>query len=153
MLDLKLIRTKPNDLEQTYTHGELFVKDNSGKGIDFCYTLEDTVRDLNMNGKFDGAEKKIYGKTAIPFSPKGEPYKGQVTMSATFKREMPLIMDVPEFMGIRMHGGNTDKDSLGCILVAHNTDNKGKIWGTAEHDLTKLIKANDKEGKFTIEII
>jgi hypothetical protein len=149
MIELRLIRQKPKSEDQTFTHGELFIKVNNGNWLDFCYTLEDTVRDLNMNGKFDDKEKKVYGKTAIPFNK----YKGQVTMSSTFKREMPLIMDVPEFIGIRIHGGNTDKDSLGCILVAHNTDNKGKVWGTAEHDLTKLIKANDEEGKFTIEII
>jgi hypothetical protein len=149
MIELRLIRTNPKDIKQTFTHGNLFVKDILGKWIDFSYTLEDTVRDINKNGKFDGDEKKIYGKTAIPFGK----YEGQVTMSSAFKREMPLIKDVPEFIGIRMHGGNTDKDSLGCILVAHNTDNKGKIWGSAERDLTKLIKADNKEGKFTIEII
>ena len=149
MIELRLIRQTPKDINQTFTHGELFVKDNSGKWLDFCYTLEDQVRDINMNGKFDGNEKKVYGKTAIPFNK----YKGQVTLSSAFKREMPLIMDVPEFIGIRMHGGNTEDDSLGCILIAYETDNNGKIWDTAEHDLTKLIKANDKEGKFTIEII
>jgi len=148
MIELRLIRTNPNDINQSFTHGDLFMKDGLGDWIHFCYTLEDTVRDINKSGDFDDEEKKVYGKTAIPFNK----YKGQVTMSGTFKRDMPLIKDVPKFSGIRIHGGNTDKDSLGCILVAHNTDNKGKIWGTAEHDLTKLIKANDKDYKFTIEI-
>ena len=83
MIELKLIRTKPNSLEQSYTHGELFFWDTGlGKWLDFCYTLEDTVRDLNMNGKFDGDEKKIYGKTAIPFSPKGKPYKSPLPPDA-----------------------------------------------------------------------
>lgn len=153
MIKLKLIRKNPENLEQEYTHGELFIKDNGNKWLDFCYTLEDTVRDINKNGKFDGDEKKIYGKTAIPFSPKDKPYKGQITYSNTFEREMPAIFNVSEFSGIRMHGGNDDGDTLGCVLVAHNTDNKGKIWGSAERDLTNLIQQNNKEGKFTIEII
>lgn len=149
MIELKLIRTKPKSLEQNYTHGDLFIKDNSGKWLDFCFTLEDKVRDLNMNGKFDGDEKKVYGETAIPFGF----YHGEVTYSNAFKRQMPLIKNVPEFKGIRIHGGNDKDDTFGCLLVAHNTDNRGKIWGSAEKELTNLIKQNDNNGKFTIEII
>ena len=91
----------------------------------------------------------IPGETAIPFGF----YHGQVTYSPAFKREMPLIKNVPGFNGIRIHGGNNIDDTYGCILVAHNTDNEGKIWGSAESDLTTLIKANDIHGKFTIKII
>ena len=149
MINLRLIRTTPKSINQEFTHGEMFIKDSKGKWLDFCFTLEDQTRDINMNGKFDGYEKKVYGKTAIPFGK----YKGQVTMSNHFKRELPLIMNVPEFIGIRIHGGNDKEDTLGCILVAHNTDNNGKIWGSSEKELTNLIKQNDKEGKFTIEII
>lgn len=149
MIKLKLIRKTPKDINQMFTHGELFIQDSQGNWLDFCYTLEDKVRDINKDGKFDGDEKKVYGETAIPFGF----YHGQVTFSGTFKREMPLIKDVPEFQGIRIHGGNDKEDTLGCLLVAHNTDWKGKIWGSAEKELTNLIKQNDKYGKFTIEII
>ena len=149
MIKLKLIRETPDNIEQKFTHGELFIKSNGDKWLDFCYTLEDQVRDINKSGDFDGEEKKVYGETAIPFGF----YHGQVTFSNRFKREMPAIFDVPGFEGIRMHGGNTNKDTLGCPLVAHNTDNKGKIWGSAESELTKLIKENDINGKYTIEII
>lgn len=147
MIHLKLIRQKPKDINQRYTHGELFVKDGSGKWLDFCYTLEDQIRDINMNGKFDGEEKKVYGETSIPFNT----YQGEVTYSNAFKRPMPLIKDVPEFSGIRIHGGNKIADTYGCVLVAHNTDNKGSIWGSAEKDLTKLIEQNGNT--FDIEII
>lgn len=149
MIQLKLIRTNPKDVNQKYTHGNLLIKMSKGEYKDFCYTLEDTVRDINKNGIFDGEETKIYGETAIPFGF----YHGQVTYSPKFKRDMPLIKDVPEFTGIRIHGGNDEDDTYGCLLVAHNTDNKGKIWGSAEKELTQLIKKNDKYGKFTIEII
>ena len=148
-MKLKLIRTNPKSVSQKFTHGNLFYEDLNGELIHFSYTLEDQVRDIDKSGKFDGEEKKVYGKTAIPF----DIYKGQVTLSNRFKRDMPAIFDVPEFEGIRIHGGNTAKDTLGCVLVAHNTDNNGKIWGSAEKELTSLIKADNKEGKFTIEII
>ena len=136
MIQLRLIRSNPKDIKQRYTSGELFVWSEVKKTwLDFCFTLEDKVRDINKDGEFDNGEVKIYGETAIPFGK----YDGQVTWSPKFNRKMPLIKNVPEFSGIRIHGGNDIEDTEGCILVAHNTDWKGKIWGSAEHELTNLI--------------
>ena len=67
-----------------------------------CYTLEDVER-----------EKKIYGKTAIP---KGT-YEIVMTMSNRFKIVLPLLLNVPNFEGVRVHVGNYPKDTEGCILL------------------------------------
>ncbi|HYE75652.1 MAG TPA: DUF5675 family protein [Blastocatellia bacterium] len=67
-----------------------------------CYTLEDVVR-----------SHKIKSQTAIPAGR----YQIKITPSARFKRDLPLLLDVPEFEGIRIHPGNTDADTEGCILV------------------------------------
>ena len=67
-----------------------------------CFTLEDAIRDA-----------KVAGKTAIP----ANDYVVLVTPSHRFQRELPELMDVPGFTGIRIHAGNTVADTEGCILV------------------------------------
>ena len=67
-----------------------------------CHTLEDVQRDV-----------KIKAETAIPWGM----YKVVITMSNRFKRKLPLLLDVPNFEGVRIHGGNTEADTHGCILL------------------------------------
>jgi hypothetical protein len=80
----------------------------------FCYTLEDKDRKLE-----DGGEK-VYGETAIP---RGT-YKLAITYSNRFKQQMPLLMDVSQFEGVRIHPGNTKEDTHGCLLVGTTYSNK-----------------------------
>lgn len=86
------------------TIGELYINSEF-----ICYTLEDTVRKEG---------EKIYGKTAIP---KGT-YKVAITMSNRFKKELPLLLNVPNFEGVRIHTGNNPEDTEGCILVGNTKD-------------------------------
>lgn len=91
------------------TIGELYVD-----GKFECYTLEDYDRDLNHDGDLnDAGEQKVMGKTAIP---KGE-YKVIINMSNRFKRQLPLLLNVPNFEGVRIHSGNTAENTEGCVLV------------------------------------
>ena len=93
-MELKLVRKIFTDKS---TIGDLSVN-----GTFECFTLEDPPRPV-----------KIKGETAIPAGK----YEIAVTFSNKFGKFLPLLLNVPGFDGIRIHPGNTAKDTLGCILV------------------------------------
>jgi hypothetical protein len=98
-----------SEYTSTCTIGKMYIN-----GKSFCYTLEDVVRDANKDGDLkDEGEAKVHGKTAIPSGK----YKVIVDESNRFKKQMPKLLNVPGFEGIRIHAGNTDADTHGCILV------------------------------------
>ena len=122
-----------------YTVGRLFVDEQF-----FCNTLEDTVRDLSN-------EKKVYGKTAIPY---GE-YKVVYNWSPKFGGNLPRLLNVPAFEGILIHPGNTADDSAGCILVGRNTE-VGRLTESryTSDKLNVLIEDAQRRGEsITIEIV
>ena len=45
-------------------------------------------------------------------------YPVRVTFSPKFKRMLPLVLNVPERSGIRIHRGTKPEHSRGCILVS-----------------------------------
>jgi hypothetical protein len=93
-MELRLVR---NQYSPASTLGELHVD-----GRFECFTLEDRVRSA-----------KVPGATAIP---PGR-YEVSVTWSNRFKRPLPLLMNVPNYDGVRIHTGNKAEDTEGCILV------------------------------------
>lgn len=109
----------------------------------YAHTLEDTYR-----GQLDNEADKVYGKTAIPCGT----YKVVATMSNRFKKVLPLLSDVKGFEGVRIHGGNTDADTLGCILIGKNTNGTDRISDCKERveTLTELIQAAG-EAVITVE--
>jgi hypothetical protein len=92
-LSLKLTRSV---FTKNSTIGDLTVAGNFE-----CHILEDPVRPA-----------KIAGHTAIPAGS----YSVIVSHSPKFGRDLPLLQDVPNFEGIRIHPGNTAADTEGCLL-------------------------------------
>ena len=95
-----------------------------------CYTLEDVERYV-----------KIKGETAIA---KGT-YKVIINQSNRFKRLLPLLINVPNFEGVRIHAGNSNHDTEGCILVGQNRslDYITKSRKAFDSLFTKMQKAKD----------
>ena len=112
-----------------YTIGRL--EDENGKKI--CDTLEPIWRN------YDGGEMKIPRKSAIPEGT----YRVVITKSQRFGRYLPLLVGVPGFEGVRIHSGNTNKDTEGCILVGQNLQVGKVFWSRIT--LEKLMKLIENE--------
>ena len=120
-----------------YTIGRL--EDENGKKL--CDTLEPIWRN------YDGGELKIPKKSAIPEGT----YRVVTTYSLRFRKYLPLLVGVPGFEGVRIHSGNTSRDTEGCILVGHNLQVGKVLWSRITLEkLMKLIE-NEKESYLTIK--
>ena len=129
-----------------YTIGKLYIN-----GEYFCDTIEDTDRGLTQTmTDAQIKSKKVYGQTAIPTGT----YRVIISYSNKFKRQMPLLLNVPGFLGIRIHSGNTEKDTEGCLIVGKNKV-VGKVIeskDTYNKLFSMLCEANKKEAiKITIK--
>lgn len=107
---------------ESYTIGKMYLN-----GEYFCDTLEDAIRPV-----------KIPNETAIPAGT----YKVEVTYSPRFKRNLPLLVDVPNYTGIRIHNGSNKDHTSGCILVGFNTS-KGILSDSRKisDQLTNLLES------------
>ena len=92
-------------------------------GVFFSNVLEDTVRGLRQDMTPEEIQKiKIHGQTAIPSGR----YEIRVTLSARFRRQLPILLNVPGYAGVRIHPGNTDANTEGCLLPGKN-DRVGQV--------------------------
>lgn len=78
------------------TLGRLFVDD-----LFLAFTLE------------PGGDEELHPRIAA-----GD-YHVIITESARFHRRLPLIVGVPDRTGLRVHPGNTEKDTAGCLLLGY----------------------------------
>jgi len=132
---------------RSYTYSKLYVPADLGvanqKAHCYGHILEDTERPPGV---------KVYKETAIPCGT----YYARVTYSNKFKRDTILLSSTPDtdtcnyegvkFTYIRVHGGNTVKDTDGCQLLAENYLGDGVIQGSNDRALTAAIKNVTKFG-------
>lgn len=73
-------------------------------------------------------------------------YPVRVTMSPRFKRLLPIVQNVPQRSGIRIHRGSKPEHSNGCVLVVGD-NNSSRAVAEVENQLTQLLlqSQNDHE--------
>ena len=116
-----------------------------------CYSLEDTDRGLKQDMPIEGIKAiKIASKTAIPYGR----YEVILSFSNRFQKQLPLLLNVPGFEGIRIHAGNTDADTEGCILLGMNKSIDSITESRkAMMMFMGILKAELKSSKVFIEVV
>lgn len=106
-----------------------------------CWVLEDPVRE----------GPKIPGMTAIPYGR----YAMDITFSNRFHQMLPIILNVPNFTGVRIHWGNYAKDTEGCPLVGQDRfrTSVGRSRAAFDRLFPKLKAAKSKGEQMWIEIV
>lgn len=107
-----------------------------------CWTLEDEVRDSGV---------KVPGQTAIPYGT----YRVDITYSPRFGILLPLLLAVPNYLGVRIHPGNTSADTDGCILVGEDRlpSSIGRSRAAFAALFPRLQAAKAKQEQIDIEIV
>lgn len=131
-----ILRLNRDVARPDFTLGKLYV----GSRFE-CYTVEDQVR---IPGQ------KVPGETAIPAGR----YQVLITRSRRFGRDLPEILNVPGFTGIRIHPGNTKRDTDGCILpgAVRTATGVGQSRAAFAQLFEKIEAALDAGGEVWIEI-
>ena len=125
----------------TCTIGDLLID-----GVQFCNTLED----LPHATKIDGETRIPAGIYSVGLTTSPSVQSGRL-WSPSPSGLLPLLAGVPGFDGVRIHAGNTDRDTRGCILVGFWGG--GEYLSSARQALTLLMdKMKEADGPFTIEV-
>ena len=111
--------------------------------VRYTRTEEAVLGSLYLNGAFICHTLENASKT-IPCGV----YNVQNSKSPKFKRELPLLFssNVPQSRGIRIHRGNTAKDSQGCVLVGmgRSTEKSSVTESTNAEVMVTMICRNEK---------
>ena len=98
-----------------------------------CYTLEDQVREIKGQPV---ASWKVQNQTAIPIGI----YSLTLVSSPKFGPDTLSVNNVPGYQYIRMHPGNTELDTDGCLLLGLQINDAGIIGGTSRPGVA-VVKA------------
>jgi hypothetical protein len=127
------------ELRRLEIAGDATLGELRAEGQWLCWTLEDRVR-----------AQKIKHQTAIPAGQ----YAISLSQSQRFGTVLPMIHDVPEFTGIRIHAGNSPADTSGCVLVGltREGDRIGRSREALELVMARLRAVGVTAELCTIEI-
>ena len=137
-----------------YTIGRLYIVERvddeylaGEKQTYFCDTLEPTALELKTTVSKEAVLRSLKKAASLkPFAiPEGR-YAVVISWSPKMKKWLPILLGVPMFSGIRIHAGNTAKDTAGCILVGQNLKKgmvlNSNIW--LYRLKQKIVEAKDR---------
>ena len=138
-LILKRIAKRKN-----YTIGKLYLSPlgESERGY-LCDTLEPPCIEMKVDRTVEEvlADRNLLKAIKPCAIPEGE-YRVSMTYSPRYKTQLPLITGDSRFnslwQGIRIHAGNSAKDTQGCILVGEN-----KVVGMVVNSRLTLTKVKN----------
>lgn len=125
LLDLQFSADEISEIQKIFSKNDTKCLKNGG------YSMLILIRDVRTDKAILG---RLYlGSSFVCYtcenSEKAIPtglYTVQNSVSPKFKRELPLIFNnaVPAKLGVRIHRGNSYKDSSACLLVGMGRDTK-----------------------------
>ncbi len=135
---MQQITLKRTILTPNSTGGEL---DVFGSKV---HTLEDTRREV-----------KVYGETCIPAGTYKLELRTEGGKNASYQKRFPemhkgmiWLRNVPNFTWVYIHVGNTNEDTLGCILVGQSAglDFVGQSVNAYKEIYPKIVAAIEAGG-------
>lgn len=115
-----------------HTPGKLFLDDT-----ELCWTLEPGLE----RAQHPAIQSGTYGLTLQPYGEvfnwmaphleNGAVNDGQKEVAESFRKNgIPLLTGVEGRAGVEIHIGNTQKDTLACLLLGIGYDDHGKLSGS-----------------------
>lgn len=145
-MELKLIR---KIFSEKSTIGDLYTSNDKMNFSYQCRILEDKDRGLIFDMPIDELNKiKIFGLTAIPYGR----YEVIISKSTRFSKLagydvfLPELLNVPGYLGVRIHSGNRPEDTEGCLLtgITYGVDVINESRKAFDELFPKLKESKDK---------
>ena len=143
-MKLVILHLKRDHYRSERTLGKLY----DAAGLLFCYVLEDTVRAYGIKDKTNTAIPHNEGDSSYFVRVMESPKYGKVATIFTENGAKPILNNGGiEFSYIRCHGGNTEKDTEGCLLVNEHRDvDTMKAWGSMKTKFAEYVEKLTNDG-------